>query len=359
VCLDGGSRPDRHGFLIELLNPIHLGGNVHYFRLLFTTAFMVAPLLAQLGGGSAAAGSLRGEVAYDQPSQAVELNSIIVQIKPLDRNEPARETTVDMRGHFEFREIPAGNYQVTVLNRGGGVLRTDIVNVNAHTGPLNLRLQRQNQPAKHGGVVSLQRLRHKPSKKAWKEYERSGRALEAGDRERSLRHLEKAVELDPQFVAARNNLGSRYLVAGDLERSEIHLAAAVAEDPSCAECQANYAALLLTIRRPVDAERAAARALALNGTSAKSHYLMGLALMQQNKMNAHTRRHLEIGLEEVPKARLLLAEMDWREGRPSEAVAHIELYLKSDRVEQRQQVEAWLSRLRERASLAARGQPAR
>src|SRR6185437_9410055 len=56
-------------------------------------------------------------------------------------------------------------------------------------------------------TVSLQQLQHKVPKQALKEFEKARTASIKGDNETALDHLQNAVQLDPEFVDAHNDLG--------------------------------------------------------------------------------------------------------------------------------------------------------
>lgn len=308
--------------------------------------FLCCSLSAQTGGQPPSS-LLRGEVVYENSERnGKPLDSMVVRLKPLDRGGPVQESPLTLHGAFEFRDVTPGSYQVTVESRSGEVLRSDFVNLNAYTGPLTLRIKSDPVAARPGGVVSLRRLAHKVPKQARKEFQRAAQAMARNDTRASIAHLEKAVSLDPLFVQARNNLAVRYMLIGEVEKSEREFAAALAEDPACAECQANYAVLLLSLQRPAEAERAAERAVALNGLSARSRYVLALAMLDQNKLNAQVFRHLEVATGEVPKAHLILARLKMAAGHGQEAVAHLENYLASGTGEHREQAQAWLRELR-------------
>ena len=55
--------------------------------------------------------------------------------------------------------------------------------------------------------------------KAAKEMERSQKAFQAGDLRTSTEHLEKAVQIYPNFLQAHNLLGTRYLRLGNYENA--------------------------------------------------------------------------------------------------------------------------------------------
>src|SRR5581483_9131680 len=56
-------------------------------------------------------------------------------------------------------------------------------------------------------TVSYQQLQHKVSKQAFKEYKKGRAASRKGDNETALDHFQNAIQIDPEFTDAHNDLG--------------------------------------------------------------------------------------------------------------------------------------------------------
>src|SRR5947209_17415388 len=80
-----------------------------------------------------------------------------------------------------------------------------------------------------GGIIPASQL-HIPGK-ALKEYDRSLKAYGSGDLFSSAEHLQKALEIYPQFLRARNALGLRYVQMRQYDKALAEHQSAVAISP--------------------------------------------------------------------------------------------------------------------------------
>ena len=94
-----------------------------------------------------------------------------------------------------------------------------------------------------GGCATVSGARH---------YERGSQALEAGDTERAIAHLERAVELAPEISAIHNHLGIAYQADGQSKRALAAYERALDLDCDNRAAQHNLDALRerLAIREP-------------------------------------------------------------------------------------------------------------
>src|SRR4051794_9441641 len=58
------------------------------------------------------------------------------------------------------------------------------------------------------GTISVKRLAHVVPGKALKEYDRAKKARQTGDVDRVMASLQKALEIDPEFIEAVNDMGA-------------------------------------------------------------------------------------------------------------------------------------------------------
>ncbi|MEZ5400396.1 MAG: tetratricopeptide repeat protein [Bryobacteraceae bacterium] len=172
-------------------------------------------------------------------------------------------------------------------------------------------LERRHEPnytagaANPRGAVSLRRLTHKPSKPARKEFEAAMKSSRKGDAAGSLEHLRKAVELDPAFVEARNNLGARLYQAGRYEDAVTELETAASADPHSAEITANYAVALAAVGRNREGESWARKSYRLDPDSPRTAYILAFTLMKQNRGLGEARDLLAGAVETYESARPL------------------------------------------------------
>lgn|GEM_PF-664125 len=256
-----------------------------------------------------------------------------------------RRVDVSSTGQFEIRGVPPGSYFLRVLNQFGDVLHQELVNV--PSGPLFVRLggmEKRERPIT--GTVSLARLQHKVPSKAQKEFRKAADASEKGDMEKSIEHLKKAIEIDPDYMEAHNNLGVRYLQKNDYEKALVEFETALRLDSGSALATVNAAVALYSLGRLPEAVVSARRAVDLDASSTKARYILGLALVAQRIYSDEALHNLQTAATEIPKARLFVAEIMERRGQRAEARAQLEEYLAKDNAANRAEVEKRIERLK-------------
>src|SRR2546421_7755761 len=135
------------------------------------------------------------------------------------------------QGSFEFTELTPGNYEVQVESVGAEYqVVSQAVQVFKGTPsvisiPLNDRSTANDNSAK--GSISVSELGADIPKSAKKEFEAATKAADSGKPEEAIAHLRKAINIYPNFVMARNNLGVQLLAAGRLDEAVTELEAAI------------------------------------------------------------------------------------------------------------------------------------
>jgi tetratricopeptide (TPR) repeat protein len=157
------------------------------------------------------------------------------------------------------------------------------------------------------GVVSAHALAHKPSKAALKELDRGVLAWRKGRNDEALEHLTDAIRLDPGFVEAHIGLGAFYDDAHQPALALDHFNLALLLDPQSLWATVAKAAVLMTLNRPDEAEQAARRALQLSPGLFQADYLLGAALLAQDKITPEAAEHLRIAASKLPQAQPFLA----------------------------------------------------
>jgi tetratricopeptide (TPR) repeat protein len=162
------------------------------------------------------------------------------------------------------------------------------------------QLSAQSLDALREGVVSTRNLAHKPPKAAHREFDRGLRASEIGHNTEALRHFTTAVDSDPEYLEAQAYLGRLYLLQGEATLGLEHLERALSIEPSSDVLHSNRAAALIMLQRPAEAEQAARRAVQLAPSSIAAHYMLGLALLRQNRATREAAEQLEIAAGKYP-----------------------------------------------------------
>ncbi|MCP5120450.1 MAG: hypothetical protein GY953_57385, partial [bacterium] len=160
-----------------------------------------------------------------QPRRAMQIDGTLVgshqvpasywvEFQDLDRSGLPRRAQASALGSFHLNGVYPGSHKVSVTDPGGRVVKRDIVKVERQSPRITLRVPTPRQGPVLGGTISVARLQHKVPNKAMKEFRKSAEASRKGNLAKAMRHLEKAVELDTEFLEARINLGAAYTRAG-------------------------------------------------------------------------------------------------------------------------------------------------
>lgn len=286
-------------------------------------------------------GVVRGEVtgAGRYPS-----GSLTVEFRRSDGFSATAE--VSTSGTFQFRDLGQGTYQVAVMDQQGNALCRDLASIPTPVVVLHLP---EAGPSSSGAgeTVSLARLEHKVPDKAVKEFEKALAAKRKDDREGAMEHLERAVEIDPEFMEAYNNPGVQYMNQGDSEKALDAFDRAVKLDPGSAKAAANCGAALFNLKRFQEAALAARRAVELDGSLIRARYTLGLSLAATGERPDEAEHNLRMTVDQYPAARLALAQVLEAKGERRQAREQLETYLASGNAPHREKVEEWLKEIPE------------
>ena len=186
--------------------------------------------------------------------------------------------------------------------------------------------------------------------KAIKELQRSQNALRSGDTRSSARHLQKALEIYPDYLEGHNSLGARYIELREYEKAAVEFQKAIDIDPSIVQPVNNLSVALFLQERYPEAEAAARRALDLDPSNVTPRYMLGCVLATENRNPEEAMEALRQTKREFPDARLLLAQILLRRGAVEEAKQELQGYLAVPGAEKRQSVERWLARLTQKST---------
>lgn len=209
-------------------------------------------------------------------------------------------------------------------------------------------------PSKPGETVSTRELLIPP--KAMKELQRSQSAFLSGDVRGSAKHLERALQIYPDYLAAHNTLGSRYIELQQYEKAATEFQKAIDLDPRITQPFNNLSVALFLLQRYADAEIAARRSLGLDPHNSTARYMLGCVLATEKRNPSEAMELLRQTEVEFPDARLLLAQILIRQGAVNEAKNELHEYLKVPGIEKKQKTECWLARLEQSSATTGCGQ---
>ena len=185
---------------------------------------------------------------------------------------------------------------------------------------------------------------------AVKEMNKSDKALKAGDVRGSAEHLERMLELTPDFAIGHNGLGARYVVLGEYDRAVQEFQKAVQLQPKYRLAMDNIAVAFCMQHRFTEAEPMARWALQIQPDAPSSKYLLGSILVSEDKPTEEALQLLRNVQDQYPRARLFLAKAFVMHGEPGKAVEELRAYVSSPKATDNGVAERWLERLEKELS---------
>jgi tetratricopeptide (TPR) repeat protein len=162
-------------------------------------------------------------------------------------------------------------------------------------------------PSPAAGSVSAQELLHPPTKKAIQACAAAQKFAEAGAHDKAAQQLEKAIQLSPEYTAAWINLGAQHIYLRQYEKALQELTHASELSKPTALVLSNMAFAQFALQRFGEGIRAAREALRIEPSSAQAHYLLGAALVRDERTRVEGLQHLEVAARTLPSAQ---AELD-------------------------------------------------
>jgi len=208
----------------------------------------------------------------------------------------------DGLGGFTLRGVPKGDYKLEVSIGSGEVVKEEFVRVTDQSSFVHIKLPEQKQPRPSAERVSVTQLRHPPAKQAVKAFEAARKYSEAGEPERAIAELQKAIRISPDFAEAYTNLAANHirLKQYDLAIQESSRSMEIGSPNVVNLC--NLAAAKWGLMRFEDAIQSANEALRIDGDSANAHFILGSLLTRDPRTRKEGIRHLERAAATKPQA---------------------------------------------------------
>jgi Tfp pilus assembly protein PilF len=205
------------------------------------------------------------------------------------------------------------------------------------------------------GKLSVEELRL-PSK-AVQELKLSAKAYQSGDLRGSAVHLEKVLVIDPHYWPAHNALGQLYVSLHEYDRAVGEFEKAAAREPHPADSMNNLSVALFLLGKYPEAESVARSALKIDPSHTMTRYILGCALVAQERFTPETVEQLRLSSSQIPNARLVLSSVLYRMGALEEATAELHAYLEVRDASGKDQAQSWLALLARKADDASRPGP--
>jgi tetratricopeptide (TPR) repeat protein len=254
---------------------------------------------------------------------------VVVNIRSL-ASATMETVLTDSDGRFGLKHIPPGTYEISASGQGYGSASA-VVEVNSLPREVTLHLDSSAPSARgeNSDTVSFRELKIPP--KAQNEYNRGLDLLAKNDFARSLAHFSKAAAIYPDYYEAIYYIG---LVELSFQHEDKAIQAfQKALDLSAghfARAQFAYGLILCDERKPQEAERLIRRGLETDRDSAEGHLFLGIALLDQNRLD-EAEKSLREALLRTPTyagVYLALADVHGRKKDYRSQIEDLDAYLK-------------------------------
>jgi tetratricopeptide (TPR) repeat protein len=246
-------------------------------------------------------------------------------------------TITEENGRFQFKKLLPGAYTLSVFLPLKGEAR-QTVEVGPGTADdhgrvtLDLRLKESDfvyaDSARRRHAVSAKDLAIPD--KALREYDDARKDLAKHDAGSATRHLERAIELAPQFSAAWNEMGTIAYQTRQYARAEECFRESLRLDPQAFEPLVNLGGVLITRHKLEEAWQYNGYAVLARPSDALANSQMGLTYFEMGSFDLAV-RHLEKARRADPAhfshPQLVLAEIHLRRGEKAAAAEALEDFL--------------------------------
>jgi hypothetical protein len=248
---------------------------------------------------------VKGEIETSQPI----VNGYTIQLYDVSRHSTLSTAEIRSDGEFEFHQMPYGSYLVTVTNARGESVYQGSVDVGARQAPFIIRLPNEEKPRPVSGTISVKQLQHPPTRKAYEALLAAQRFAEAGDNEKAVDTIERAIAISPDYADAWVNLGARHIGMGRYREAIVETRHAIELAGPSSMTLDNIAFAQSMLGSQAEARQSAEEALRLKPDDAHAHYILGLVLYLSHGPNQEAVRHLQLAAPTILGARETLAKI--------------------------------------------------
>jgi tetratricopeptide (TPR) repeat protein len=247
-------------------------------------------------------------------------------------------TLTDSEGHFQFKKLLAGTYTLAVFVPARGEARIT-VEVGPGTadsrGRVALAWNLKDSDFVFGDVIqrrnSVSTRQLAIPDKAWREYHEAQKDLGRRNSDSAVAHLERAVELAPQFAVAWNNLGTIAYQTQEYQRAEECFRRALEQDPQTYEALVNLGGVEITLGKTKEALDYNLRAVLERPNDALANSQLGMTYFALGNFDM-SEKYLESARQIDPShfshPQLFLAEIHMRRHESRQAADDLEDFLK-------------------------------
>jgi tetratricopeptide (TPR) repeat protein len=242
-------------------------------------------------------------------------------------------TLADDRGRFRIRDLEPGPYTLSAFVPARGEARRTVEVGPGSAGTdgrvqITIEVSESAEARTRGATVSMRELA--VPDRARREYAEAQKKLGRRDTSAAIAHLEKALEIAPEFCAAWNNLGTIAYQTGRYPEAEVYFRRGLQADPQAFEPLVNLGGALLTLQKLDQALRYNLYAVLVRPGDALANSQLGMTYFATGNFDL-ARKYLESAKQLDPAhfshPQIVLAGIHMREKRFRAAAAELEDFL--------------------------------
>ena len=256
-------------------------------------------------------------------------SQILVNIRSMTSGM-SQTVLTDYSGHFELRQIPSGSYEVSAAEHGLGFAST-VAQVSMFPSEVTLYLNSSSAPPRGENPYTVSTHELKIPAKAQNEYYRGLDLLAKRDFTGSLAHFNKAAAAYPDYYEAVYHVGIVELRLGHQDQAaEAFQKAIDLSGGHYARPQFAYGLLLTNQGKPKEAENLIRRGLETDSDSPEGHLFLGIALLDQNRLDESEKclREALLRRQQYADVYLVLADLHAKRKDYQSQIQDLDIYLK-------------------------------
>jgi tetratricopeptide (TPR) repeat protein len=185
------------------------------------------------------------------------------------------EERTDSLGKFRFADLQPAQYLLSIRMPGFKEIQREVNLVMIPSDYIQRGLVPDGTVSGGGSAYSPKLLDANVPAEARKEFERADTALANNKAVEGISHLEKAIQIYPNFVEAELRLGAAYMDQQKWEQAEQVLKRAFETNPKAANAQFALGEVYFQQKRFNEAEKALLKGLEIENRSWQGHFALG------------------------------------------------------------------------------------
>ena len=262
------------------------------------------------------------------------VRNVRVRLLRLPEMRPITETFSRPEGQFVFNQVTEGDYAIETFETE--LYEATVTNVQVRPFPRKptlftvfVELPLKHGPEKTARGELMADVDVNVPKNALKHYNAGMKKIEKGQSAEAINELRMAVEVYPDYYAARLALGRELRLKKRFQEALPVIQRLTEIAPKRAEPHIECGIILLGLERRDEAIDELNKALAMEEANWATHLYLGWALLERDgsKAETHFNRALELDEHKAARAHLALARLAEGKGNRALALAHLDAYL--------------------------------